>query len=123
MVAIWAAAGTALIPFLMTVPSPVFEVRYCHAISEIPRYADGTIKRSTTVRNQFVAHNPCPVTGAITGACPGWEVDHVIPLACGGCDAVYNMQWLPVAIKRCSDKPCKDRWERTLYCPNNPIGR
>jgi 5-methylcytosine-specific restriction endonuclease McrA len=50
------------------------------------------------------------------GACPGWEVDHVIPLACGGCDAVANMQWLPSGAKSTSSPLAKDRWERRVYC-------
>ena len=48
-----------------------------------------------------------------------WQVDHVIPLVCGGCDAVVNMQWLPAAIKTCAAStgvPCKDRWEQKVYC-------
>lgn len=89
--------------------------RFCGAPE---RTADGAIKRSTTQRALFVRAYPCPATGAVSGACPGWGVDHVIPLACGGCDAPMNMQWLPLAIKSCSlasGVPCKDRWERRVY--------
>lgn len=31
------------------------------------------------------------------GACPGWNIDHVVPLCRGGADAVWNLQWLTVA--------------------------
>lgn len=97
----------------------------CAAAITDPRYcgppardADGTIHRSTAVRASFVRLYPCPSTGEVSGACPGWAVDHVIPLSVGGCDAVGNMAWMPLAIKSCSAKsgvPCKDRWERDVY--------
>ena len=85
---------------------------------EPARYADGTIKRSSYQRALFVRMHPCPSTGEVTGSCQGWQVDHVIPLVCGGVDAPMNMQWLPIAIKTCSAAsglPCKDRWERSVY--------
>jgi len=90
---------------------------------EPERNADGTIKRSTYQRALFVRTYPCPATGAVTGACPGWQVDHVIPLASCGVDAPLNMQWLPIAIKTCSAAsgvPCKDRWERAVYRTSIP---
>ena len=40
--------------------------------------------------------NPCPATGKARGACPGWQVDHIKPLKCGGADLPHNMQWLTV---------------------------
>ena len=81
----------------------------------IPRDAAGGIKRSMAVRAQFVRDTPCPVNHQVTGACPGWSVDHVIPLAEGGCDTAGNMQWLPLTIKSCAGTQCKDRWERRVY--------
>ena len=95
------------------------DARRCYTDrSQIPRAADGSIKRSTAVRAAFVRLYPCPATGEVSGACPGWAVDHVIPLAVGGCDAVENAQWLPTAIKSCAGSagvPCKDRWEIRVY--------
>jgi hypothetical protein len=41
----------------------------------------------------FRKANPCPATGKTTGACPGWVVDHTIPLCLGGPDEPLNMQW------------------------------
>jgi hypothetical protein len=38
---------------------------------------------------------------------PGYREDHIKPLACGGPDAVWNLQWQTVAEAR-----AKDRWER-----------
>lgn len=97
---------------------PLKEYRQCGAP---PRNADGTIKRSTTVINTYKRLHPCPVTGSTTGACPGWQINHVIPLASGGCDAVSNMMWLPNQIKTCTADYCIDRWERKYY--NVPYGK
>ena len=51
--------------------------------------------------------HPCPSTGRTSWACPGYVVDHVKPLACGGADAASNMQWQTVA-----EGKAKDKWER-----------
>jgi hypothetical protein len=91
---------------------PLEEQRYCG----VPhRDADGTIHRNTSVIAAFKRQHPCPVNGKTTGACGGWAIDHVIPLACGGCDAVSNMQWLPNGIKS-APTIGKDRFERLIYC-------
>lgn len=50
--------------------------------------------RSSAARNKFVKSNPCPSTGLRDGNCPGYHVDHIVPLACGGSDTPGNMQWL-----------------------------
>lgn len=48
----------------------------------------------------FRAQHPCPVTGATRGACPGWHVDHILPLCAGGADHPRNMQWISVTDHR-----------------------
>lgn len=53
-------------------------------------------ERSHAVRAEFVRLNPCPSTGARRGACPGWQVDHVVALCRGGPDAISNMAWRTV---------------------------
>lgn len=45
---------------------------------------------------KFRKANPCPSTGKVKGACPGWNVDHVKALRCGGIDRPSNMQWLTI---------------------------
>jgi len=35
---------------------------------------------------------------------PGYVVDHIIPLACGGADAPTNMQWQTVAAGKMKDR-------------------
>jgi len=56
-----------------------------------------------------------------TGSCPGWAIDHVVSLACGGADIVANLMWLPNSIKSCADPHCKDRFERKIYALSPPI--
>ena len=92
--------------------NPLTEIRLCGAPARAP---DGSIKRSASVLKAFQLAHPCPSTGLKTGACPGWAKDHIIPLAVGGCDAVYNLQWLPDQIKSASGPYPKDRWERKVY--------
>lgn len=93
---------------------PLDESRYCYA-DKVKRDSDGSISRRADVLRAFRSIHPCPSTGRRSGACPGWNIDHVIPLANFGCDAVSNLQWLPVETKRCGKWYCKDRWERTVY--------
>lgn len=107
-------AALLLAPVLaFAAPDP----RYC---GEPARTADGTIKRSRAVVREFRRMYPCPSTGKSTGACPGWQVDHVRPLASCGCDSVANMQWLPQEIKSASGAFAKDRWERRVYTCRTP---
>lgn len=44
--------------------------------------------------------NPCPSTGKPSGPCPGWQVDHIEALVCGGRDELANLQWLQVEPHR-----------------------
>jgi hypothetical protein len=68
---------------------------------------EAKIHRSATARTEFKQQQPCPATGKTKGACPGYVIDHVIPLACGGLDAPANMQWQTKA-----EAAEKDKWER-----------
>jgi hypothetical protein len=87
--------------------------RYCPG--PIPRNADGSIKRSSKAIAEFRKDHPCPSTALVSGPCPYWAIDHVLPISEGGCDAEINMQWLPLVIKSCAGALCKDRWERKVY--------
>ncbi len=76
-------------------------------ISSYPSFKSSTFnsssskpKRSRAVRSSFHRSNPCPSTGRNRGSCPGYEVDHIVPLACGGSDSVGNMQWLTKTANR-----------------------
>ena len=68
-----------------------------------------TIKRSSSARTQFAKANTCPKTGKNKLPCPGWIIDHVIPLCAGGADNPSNMQWQTLEASL-----AKDRGERTL---------
>lgn len=105
-------AGGTLIDCRTVYSSPLEETRYCYPIV---RDSSGSIYRSSKVRTTFQVIHPCPVTGLSYGACPGWQVNHVIPLACGGCDTVSNMDWMPVEIKTCTAWYCRDKFERKIY--------
>jgi 5-methylcytosine-specific restriction endonuclease McrA len=56
--------------------------------------AEARIPRDRSEVRAFRAENPCPATGLKRGACPGWEVDHSVPLCAGGEDRRSNMVWL-----------------------------
>ena len=62
------------------------------------------IKRSTAAKDSFKRQQPCPSTGRSSGACPGYVIDHVNPLECGGADAPSNMQWQTVAGGKAKDR-------------------
>lgn len=60
----------------------------------------GCEKRNPAVVREFRRVNPPPGPHSVA--------DHVCPLACGGRDAVTNLQWQSV-----NAAAAKDRWERT----------
>ncbi len=64
----------------------------------------GEIKRSKAARDAFERKSPCPSTGRTSGRCPGYIVDHVKALECGGADAPSNMQWQTVTEAKAKDK-------------------
>jgi hypothetical protein len=70
--------------------------------------ADARIKRSTAAKHTFMRETPCPsLTAHKKYKCPGFVVDHVKALACGGADTPENMQWQTLR-----DSKLKDKWER-----------
>lgn len=77
------------------------ETRFC---GQPIRNDHGDIIRRADVLREFERQNPRPRDGR------RWYKDHVIPLACGGCDAVSNLQWLHEDAWR-----DKSLWERKVY--------
>ena len=79
-----------------------------------PALAD-RIPRSAAEVRAFRAENPCPAIGRTRGACPGFQVDHTIPLCAGGPDMRSNMYWLSVEdhkFKTFTD--VRERWKLTI---------
>lgn len=74
---------------------------------QIKRDEQGRIKRSEKAKHDFKVAYPCPATGKQSGSCPGYVIDHIKPLACGGLDHPSNMQWQTVLAGK-----IKDGWER-----------
>lgn len=110
--------------FMLTIAALLLGNAYGAQTLHDPRYCgtpvrnvDGDIVRSAKVLRDFQKIHPCPSTGLQTGPCPGWAKDHVISLACGACDTIENLQWLPNDIKSSSNPHAKDRWERKVYYP------
>jgi len=88
---------------LLTLAMTLF-IAVC-SINPITTY--GKQERSQAAKSDFKELYPCPKTGKSHGACTGWIIDHLIPLACGGADAPYNMQWQDKTAAK-----AKDKWER-----------
>lgn len=94
---------------------PLVDYRYAGAVV---RDANGNTARSTKVLNAFKKQWACPSTGKHSGPCPGWAINHTIPLACGGRDIVSNLDWMPDEAKSCASDWCRDRYERRIYGGN-----
>jgi hypothetical protein len=67
------------------------------------RDSRGRFVRSADAKRQFMR------TSGYPNGRPGYVVDHIRPLACGGDDAPTNMQWQTVA-----EAKAKDGWERAV---------
>jgi len=60
--------------------------------------------RSQAAKDAFKREHPCPTNGNNHGPCPGYVIDHIKALACGGADAPQNMQWQTAADGKAKDK-------------------
>ncbi len=100
-----AALAIALSPWTIsaksTTPKPLPHRPSSSKSSTAKRAADGRIQRSEAARHAFARQ-----TGYPHGR-PGYVIDHIVPLACGGTDAPSNMAWQTIA-----EAKAKDKWER-----------
>ena len=64
----------------------------------VARDTRGRIQRSDAARHAFARQSGYP------NGRPGYVIDHIVPLACGGADAPSNMQWQTVAAGKTKDK-------------------
>lgn len=74
------------------------------AFFSVAGIAEAKQPRSTAVRHAFVKANPCPATDRARLPCPGYIIDHVIPLCAGGPDKPSNMQWQTVSEAKAKDR-------------------
>jgi hypothetical protein len=65
--------------------------------------ATSAIARDPKQVRAYRSAHPCPVTQQTTGPCPGWVVDHIIPLCAGGADHPSNLRWLERETARIKD--------------------
>jgi hypothetical protein len=70
----------------------------------LPRTASGDIKRSASEVRAFKKLNACPSTGKNIGTCPGYQVEHTLPLCSCGPDKVSNMTWMATAEHKIKTK-------------------
>ncbi len=75
-------------------------------------------ERSEKAKDSFKYAHPCPSNGNNHGACPGYVIDHITALACGGADDPSNMQWQSAA-----EGKAKDKWERKGCQVKSPANR
>lgn len=67
-------------------------------------FADASIHRSEVARQRFARNEPCPATEEARLPCPGYVIDHIIPLCAGGADDPRNMQWEEYTESRLKDR-------------------
>jgi hypothetical protein len=92
-----------LLAFALLLASSALASERCDTCA---RDTHGRIARSIEAKDEFKREHLCPATGRARGACPGYVIDHVIPLKRGGPDAPANMQWQTI-----EDAKAKDRIE------------
>ena len=81
-------------PAPKTTPAPTKQVPAVVTASD----ANGRINRSEAAKLLFMRQNGYPKGR------PGYVVDHIVPLACGGPDAPSNMQWQTIAEAKAKDR-------------------
>ena len=62
------------------------------------------LPRRAAAKAEFQRQEPCPATGQHRGKCPGYVIDHIVPLCAGGPDAAANMQWQTAADAKAKDR-------------------
>jgi hypothetical protein len=84
-------------PTFIAIP-PLVRLEPIAPSGAVTRDARGRIQRSEAARHSFARQ-----TGFPNGR-PGYVIDHIKPLACGGADAPSNMQWQTIGAAKAKDK-------------------
>lgn len=85
------------------------DIRCC---VEVKRYKNGKIIRSGAAVEAFERMYPLPAGFNRDD----YQVDHAVPLVCGGVDEPVNMIWMHKSAKTCAEDFCQDRHERLTMC-------
>jgi len=101
-----------LFVLMMLSSSAYSDMRCC---VEPERYSDGRIARSLSVIEDFKKQYPLPANLERED----YQINHAIPLVCGGKDIVENLIWMHVKAKTCADDYCQDRHEQVTMCPRS----
>lgn len=72
--------------------------------------AEAATHRGWRAPYEFKNTVPCPSTGTVGLPCPGYVIDHIIPLACDGPDEPENLQWQKVEDAKAKDKVERECW-------------
>lgn len=90
------------------------DAKFCGVV--VHDISTGKLARNSSEIAAYKKLNPLPVGFDPTE----WQVDHTLPLKCGGCDTVTNLAWMHKSIKICAyvvgGPYCKDRYERKIFC-------
>lgn len=73
-------------------------------------HADATTPRGSAAPAAFRKVVACPSTHQFTGPCPGWIMDHLHSLRCGGLDVPENLWWQTVAEAKLKDTQEDECW-------------
>lgn len=103
-----------LLAVILTLASPLVkaDIRYC---GEPERDRYGKIIRSAAVIAEFQRLYPLPSNYKRSD----YQINHALPMVCGGCDIIENMIWMHKLAKTCSADYCQDRHEQYTMCPQS----
>ena len=66
-------------------------------------FAGSALARDPAQVRAFRKQNVCPATEKRAGPCPGYVVDHIMPLCAGGEDHPRNMAYMDVTSAKAKD--------------------
>ena len=71
---------------------------------------EANVVRGTEAPRLFRKVIACPSTHKFTGPCPGWVMDHLHSLRCGGADVPENLWWQTVDEAKLKDTQEDECW-------------